>query len=264
MTPPSHRSRPLARVAVLATAIAGFALLFAPAASAHVKVSGDGVSEGGYGVITFRVPSESATASTVELRITFPSDAPLTSVDTQPKTGWTATVTTAKLPKPVTSEDGSTITDYVSQVDYRVADGYRGIPPGQFDMFNLSVGPFPNQPTMTFAALQTYSDGSTVNWDERSADGSTEPAHPAPVLTLAPAADAGAPVSAAGTPNAAGASDAAASTARVGVTATADSPASGTDWPGIAGLVVAVVALCVAVVALVAIRRPARRADRSE
>ena len=37
---------------------------------------------------------------------------------------------------------------------------------------------------MTFAALQTYSDGSTVSWDEKSANGAV-PDHPAPVLQLA-------------------------------------------------------------------------------
>ena len=53
-------------------------------------------------------------------------------------------------------------------------------------MFNLSVGPFPKAPSMTFAALQTYSDGQQVNWDEQSANGA-EPEHPSPVLQLAAA-----------------------------------------------------------------------------
>lgn len=240
--------RRLLRIGLVAAITAGFGLLFAPAAAAHVKVSGDGAAEGGYGVITFRVPSESATASTVGLRITFPADAPLASVDTQPKAGWSATVTTAKLPKPVTGEDGATIADYVSQVDYRIADGGHGIPPGQFDLFNLSVGPFPHQPTMTFAALQTYSDGTTVNWNEQSGDGATEPAHPAPVLEL---------VAAAGAVDAA--SSAAASAGDLGVAASAAVPTAGTSWTGIVGLVIAVIALCAAVVALIAARTSARR-----
>ena len=150
-------------------------------ASAHVKVSGVDAVQGGAGVITFRVPSESETASTTGLVITFPAGTPFTEVDTQPKAGWKATVMNRPLAKPLRDDDGDLIKDYVYQVTYKAASAAAGIPAGQFDMFNLSVGPFPTAPSMTFAVLQTYSDGSTVNWDERSANG-TEPEHPAPVL----------------------------------------------------------------------------------
>ena len=53
---------------------------------------------GGSGVITFRVPSESDAASTIGLLITFPAATPFTSVDVQPKAGWTAKVTKKPLP----------------------------------------------------------------------------------------------------------------------------------------------------------------------
>jgi hypothetical protein len=39
-----------------------------------------------------------------------------------------------------------------------------------------------------FNALQTYSSGEKVNWNEVSADPSVEPEHPAPTLTITPAA----------------------------------------------------------------------------
>ncbi|MES1211997.1 MAG: DUF1775 domain-containing protein, partial [Leifsonia sp.] len=55
--------------AVAALSIAGV-LLVAGAASAHVAVSGIDVTQGGYGVLTFRVPSESDTLSTTEIDIT--------------------------------------------------------------------------------------------------------------------------------------------------------------------------------------------------
>ncbi|MCV7010929.1 DUF1775 domain-containing protein [Mycolicibacterium madagascariense] len=57
-------------IVVAAVATIGVA---APALS-HVQVSGTDASQGGYGVATFRVPTESDTASTTELRVTLPDD----------------------------------------------------------------------------------------------------------------------------------------------------------------------------------------------
>jgi periplasmic copper chaperone A len=213
-------------------------LVFAGSASAHVKVSSVDAVQGGSGVITFRVPSESDTASTTGLLITFPAATPFTSVDVQPKAGWTAKVTKKPLRHPLTSDDGDTITDYIAQVDFTATGS--GIPPGEFDMFNLSVGPFPKAPNMTFAALQTYSDGSTVNWDEKSANG-TEPDHPTPVLQLAAAA---------------GAQPATTSQTAADSSASTGSP----SWPGITGLIAGLAALVVAVAALITARSRGRAA----
>lgn len=223
----------VARPLVLAGTVLAAGLLVVGPASAHVRVSGEGATQGGYGVITFRVPTESDTASTTEVTVTFPADTPITSVSTQPKDGWTATVTKQPLPAPQTDDDGNTITDYVSRVDFKATGA--GIAPGEFDMFNLSVGPFPKTDSVTFAALQTYSDGTTVNWNEQSADGSTEPEHPAPVLAIAAAAS---PTTTSTAPTV---SVAAAST---------DDNSGGSSWLGIAALVVAAVALVVAIVAV--------------
>jgi uncharacterized protein YcnI len=232
------------RIRVTAVSTGGFlaaGLLFAAAASAHVKVSGIDAVQGGSGVITFRVPSESGTASTTGLRITFPANHPFTEVDTQPKAGWKATVTTKPLPHPLKDDDGSTITSYVAQVDFKAQTAAAAIPPGDFDMFNLSVGTFPTVPSMSFAALQTYSNGQQVNWDEQSANGA-EPEHPAPVLQLAPA-------------NAGGSQPATASTPQVtAATSSGNTPA----WPGIAGLIAGVLALLVSVAVLASTRARAR------
>lgn len=227
--------------AAVASALLFASVAFAASASAHVKVSGTDAVQGGYGVITFRIPSESATASTTGLAITFPSTAPLTSVDVQPKAGWKATVKTAPLPKPLKNDDGDTITTYVSQVDYEATTKAAAIPAGEFDMFNLSVGTLPKAPSMSFAVLQTYSDGSTVNWDEKSADGA-EPEHPAPVLQLtAAAADNGAGSGVTASAQAATAQAAAAQATPGGGAA---------SWPGIAGLIAGIVALLVSLAAL--------------
>ena len=60
-----------------------------------------------------------------------------------------------------------------------------GLAPGQFDLFTISAGPLPtNTSKLTFKAIQTYSDGTTVNWIQATVKGAPEPEHPAPVLTL--------------------------------------------------------------------------------
>jgi uncharacterized protein YcnI len=182
--------RPAARLwlVVLAalTASAG-SLAIAPGASAHVSVSSSDAAPGGYGKLTFRVPNESDTASTVALRIQIPEDAAMSSLRFQPVAGWTATLTTSELAAPVQVGDRE-ITSYVSLVEFR-ADAGGGIAPGQFQEFALSGGPFPEADSLTLPTIQVYSDGSESAWIEPAVDGQAEPERPAPVLTLT-AADA--------------------------------------------------------------------------
>lgn len=235
-----RRFRRLAAVGVVTGGILTAGVLFAASASAHVKVSGTDATQGGSGVITFRVPSESATAATTGLVISFPAATPFTSVDVQPKAGWKATVREKPLPHPVKNDDGDLITEYVASVDYTADSKADGIPAGEFDMFNLSVGPFPDAASVSFGALQTYSDGTTVNWDERSANGA-EPEHPAPTLALTTTATA----------------DSAANAQPGGSTSApqASAPAGeSSSWEGIAGLVAGILALIVSLAVLVANR----------
>jgi len=99
---------------------------------------------------------------------------------------------------------------------------------------------------MSFAVLQTYSDGSTVNWDEKSADGA-EPEHPAPVLQLTAAAadsDSGSGVTASAQT---AATQAAATQAAAAQVTTGSGAAS---WPGIVGLIAGIVALLVSLAVL--------------
>ena len=165
---------------------AGLLLLGTGVASAHVVVSAPGATQGGYSVLTFRVPTESDTASTVGVKVQLPTDEPLASVSVQPKDGWTYTVTKSTLATPITTDDGQ-VTEVISEIDWTATGG--GIAPGEFDQFLVSVGPLPDVPTMTFKAIQHYSDNTDVAWIEEPAAGSTaEPEHPAPTLTLAAAA----------------------------------------------------------------------------
>jgi len=166
---------------------AGLLLLGTGVAAAHVVVSAPGATQGGYSVLTFRVPTESDIASTVGLKVQLPTDEPLASVSVQPKDGWTYRVTKSTLATPITTDDGQ-VTEAISEIDWTATGG--GIAPGEFDQFLVSVGPLPDVPTMTFKAIQHYSDNTDVAWIEEPAAGSAaEPEHPAPTLTLAAADD---------------------------------------------------------------------------
>jgi uncharacterized protein YcnI len=184
--------RPLARLAILGTAVLtalAASVVVAGSASAHVTVSSQDATPGGYGKITFRVPNESDTASTVALRIQVPQEAAMTSLRTQPLPGWTVTRTTSDLEAPLEFQ-GEEISSYVSVIEFRAEDG-GGIAPGEFQEFALSGGPFPEADELTFPAVQVYSDGNESAWIEPTVAGQEEPERPAPVLTLAAAADAG-------------------------------------------------------------------------
>lgn len=145
------------------------AMLFTGAgiASAHVSVVAPDAAQGGYSVLTFRVPTESETAGTTALTVTLPG---LKSARTEPMPGWTATVT---------KDPASGLATAVTWT----ADPGVAVGPGQFQQFLLSAGPLPEQDTVSFPAVQTYSDGQVVAWDQ-TATGDEEPEKPAPSLTL--------------------------------------------------------------------------------
>jgi periplasmic copper chaperone A len=213
----------LALLAALTAAVAG-----AGVASAHVSVSSADAAPGGYGKLTFRVPNESDTASTVALRISIPEEAAMASLRAQPVPGWTTTMTTSDLKTPLDNH-GEQVTSYVSVVEFRAEDG-GGIRPGEFQEFSLSGGPVPDTDQLAFPTVQTYSDGSETAWIEPTVEGQAEPEHPAPVLTLA----GGSTGSAAGQAG----SD------------TATDPASSTGAAGNEGSPTATVALVLSIVAL--------------
>ena len=197
------RKRLLFVFAVALTAVLGFAW----PASAHVTVNSPGATQGGYAVLTFRVPTESATASTTKLQVRFPTDTPIASVLVQPHPGWTFKAVTAKLDKPITTDDGDSITEAVAEIDWTANSAADAIKPGEFGQFLGSAGPLPEVDSLAFAAIQTYSDGSVVDWNQTAAPGSAEPDHPKPTLTLAKAGAAATTPQAAASSSSGGGSD---------------------------------------------------------
>ena len=136
------------------------ALLAAAAAQAHVTVHPNALPAGGEALLALDVPDERSDARTVKLEVKFPAG--FVSLDTEPVPGWTTKVLTRKLAKPVTTDDGSFVSE-VDVVTWTATDG--GIGPGQFLRFPFFAA-VPDRPgaVLTFKALQTYSDGSVVRW----------------------------------------------------------------------------------------------------
>ena len=102
--------------------------------------------------------------------------------------GWSVATTEEALDKPVTSDEGFTLTKAVSTVTWTAAEG-QGVAPGEFNEFELSVGPFPKgADPIAMPATQTYSDGEVVQWNEPTPASGDEPEHPVPTLELAASA----------------------------------------------------------------------------
>jgi uncharacterized protein len=177
--------RRAATALALAAGLAAAGLLSAGSAWAHVTVAAPGVTAGASdATITFRVPDESGSASTVGLKLQLPLDHPIAGVLVAPMPGWSAKIVQTKLSTPIKTDDGD-ITEVVSEIDW-TADSTAAIKPGYFGQFTIIGGKLPDGVnSLTFKAIQLYSDKSVVSWIEQAAPGSTaEPDHPAPVLTL--------------------------------------------------------------------------------
>lgn len=161
-----HRPTPLLAAAVLGAATI-LALAAPMAASADADISPARAAPGSAADIVLSVPTESPTASTTVVELRLPTASPLTSVRWVPVAGWSVQTTREKLPKPVT-EGSVTITEAVTRVTWTATGG--GIPPGAIARFGLTVGPIPEVGVLRMPIRQTYSDGSSVDWNGRSAD----------------------------------------------------------------------------------------------
>jgi len=226
----TRQSARMRRVAAPLLAL-GVLLLAAGPATAHVTVNPGTVETGGFAELTFRAPNEQDDASTTKIEVTFPDNQPLAFVSVRPVPGWTVAVEKTKLATPISSDDGD-VTEAVSKITWSGGK----INPGEYQNFDVSVGPLPDKPTtLVFRALQTYSNGEIVRWIEPTTPGGEDPDHPAPVLTVAAPAAATRP-----SPSAAPTATATEETAT-----TSTSSDSGL-WLGLAGLLVAVAALAVA------------------
>lgn len=179
------------RAGFLAATIGITGILGAGIASAHVtaNVYGDQPTKGGFAAIFFRVPNEEPSAGTTKVEVDIKPEYAIGTVRTKPVPGWTSKVETAKLANPITNDDGAQITEAVSKVTWTAQPGNE-LPAGTtaFQEFEISLGALPkNVDQLEFPAVQTYSDGKVVNWNEPTPASGDEPEHPAPVVKLAAA-----------------------------------------------------------------------------
>jgi uncharacterized protein YcnI len=237
----------LKRAAAVAGTAAVLTLGLAVPASAHVTVNANAAVQGGYAKVTFRVPNESDTASTTKVEVNLPVATPFASVSLKPVAGWTMTPVRSKLAEPIEAH-GAKLTEAITKITW-TATGDAAIKPGQFQEFDVSLGPLPQVPQVVFKALQTYSDGTVVRWIEEPTTDGTEPEKPAPVLKLTTAAAKDAPV-------AATSNDAPSVTASAG----AEPDGNGT-WAGVVGIGLGLAAL---VLGLLAYRRSGRSAPAGQ
>jgi periplasmic copper chaperone A len=158
-------------------AVAAAALAAPAAAQAHVTLQPNTAAAGAFTVENVRVPNERDHASTVKVDLQLPHG--FVSVSYEPKIGWSAKVTTAKLAKPVQTDDGP-IDEEVRRITFTGHGPNGRIGPGQFVDFPLSVQ-IPGKPgdKLTFKALQTYSNGEVVRWI-----GAPDADTPAPIVTV--------------------------------------------------------------------------------
>jgi uncharacterized protein YcnI len=247
---PTPRWR-LAGVGLLSVGLLGFG---AVAADAHVSVRADSTASGSFSQLTFRVPNESDSAGTVKLEVQLPSDTPFPSVSAKPVPGWKINIEEAKLPKPIENE-GTTITKAARTVTWTAEKGSQ-IAPGEYQEFSLSAGPLPDPKEITLPAVQTYSDGEVVEWNQPTPASGAEPEHPAPTFEIvaATSSEAGA---ASPSPSSA-ASSAASSAPAENAPAAASVSGSDTTARALAGLALLVGIVAGAIGAL-GLRRAARR-----
>jgi uncharacterized protein YcnI len=161
-------SRALITTATTGAAMSIALLSGAAPAWAHVHVDADDAAPGGSAILTFRVPGESETgALTTQFSVALPKVA---SASAEVMPGWTSHL------------DRDTAAGTVSSVTWTAARSV-GISSDQFALFRVSVT-LPNQPSVTFPATQTYSDGKVVRWDQPPLPGGGEPEYPVPELDL--------------------------------------------------------------------------------
>ena len=216
-------------------------VLGAGAAAAHVTVSPTSAPQGSTQELTFKVPNEESGADTVSLQLQIPTADPIAQVLAKPVPGWTITVHTITLSKPLTTDDG-TFNQAVDEIDWTGGS----ILPEQYQDFSISVDPLPTDTTqLVFKAVQTYSNGDVVRWIDLAVPGEPEPDHPAPVLTLTPASAATGSGSASGSTGAQTGPEAAS-----GTNPGSSASSSSGDGLGIAGLIVGVLGFVTAAYAL--------------
>jgi uncharacterized protein YcnI len=214
--------------------VAAGALALPAAAGAHVTIQPTQAVAGESTVLNVRVPNERDDASTVKVRVQLPPGFVSASWEAVP--GWSVRAVKQKLSTPIRTDDGP-IDEQIGQIVWTASSEKTGVQPGEFRDFPLSVlVPGKAGQTLTFKALQTYSNGEVVRWI-----GAPDADEPAPQLKLTAASGSTRERSQA--------------TAQPPPAAAASDEDSGSDGLSIVALVVGALGLLAGIAALVLARR---------
>jgi uncharacterized protein len=146
-------------ICTAAVAVTAALLAWPAVAGAHVTVQPAEAPAKGFVVEDVRVPNEEASANTTKVSVKFPPGFAEVSYERVP--GWNVKVKKTKLAKPITTDEGDTLTEQVSEISWSGGK----IAPGQFQDFPVSLQmPDKSGSTLTFKAIQTYDNGKVVRW----------------------------------------------------------------------------------------------------
>jgi uncharacterized protein YcnI len=188
MTGPLRHAVRGGAVAVVVALVVATALALLPGtAAADVTVAASRAEAGARDVtITFRVTNADPAVPTTRLEVFLPTARPLLGVAPTAPRGWTARVTTVPPPTPLVTDDGP-----VAEIAAAVAWEGGTVTGTDYAVFPIDVDRLPDGAgPLRFRVVQTFADGTTVEWSDTVAAGAPVPAHPALVVPYgtAPAA----------------------------------------------------------------------------
>jgi len=166
-----------------AACLAIFALGLNTAAQAHVVLENTKAEADSYTRTVFLVPHGCEGAATTAIQVTLPDG--ILTANPQPKAGWNVDVKKTALPAPVTGPHGAAYTEQVSEITWSGGT----LPDAQFDEFkiHLRLPAFTEETVLHFPVRQSCGESQT-EWTQIAEPGGKRPAHPAPALTVTPAA----------------------------------------------------------------------------
>ena len=171
------------RFAIALVSIAVGLVALAGPAAAHVSINPSTVEKGSVATIAFQVPNEKENLSTNQVQVKFPDDHPIADAQVQAVPGWTVTVKKKTLATPIKTDEGDTLTQGIDTITW-AANDKKGYGDSQFQQFLVSLAVPSDADSLSFPTVQTYTDGSTVNWVQVTPQGGPEPDNPVPVLQL--------------------------------------------------------------------------------
>jgi uncharacterized protein YcnI len=165
--------------------VLGLVVVSASSAWAVVTIDPDRATQGEPSAdVSFRV-SNIEPVSTTRFQVVFPSRPVFASVFARSVPGWTTTVVTRHLAKPIRTDSGD-VSDAVSEISWTADAAESAVKTDTFERFDVLIGPLPYTTQIVFKAVETFANGDVVRWTQTKTPDDPQPGVPAPVLQLTP------------------------------------------------------------------------------